>query len=52
MSRFKINGVYERYITNLLRMNLDKYILPSQHNKYNLLRNERRDRDIFFFINI
>lgn len=50
MSRFKINGVYERYIANLLGMNLDKYILHSQHNKYNLLRNERRYRDIFLFI--
>ena len=47
---FEMNDVYERYITNLLRRNLDKYIIHSQHNKYKLLRNEKTDRDIFSLI--
>ena len=47
---FEMNDVYERYITNLLEMNLDKYIIHSQHNKYKLLRNENTDRDIFSLI--
>lgn len=47
---FEMNNVYERYITNLLRRNLDKYIIHSQHNKYKLLRNENTDKDIFSLI--
>ena len=47
---FEMNDVYERYITNLLRRNLDKYIIHSQHNKYKLLRNENTDKDIFSLI--
>lgn len=44
---FEMNDVYERYITNLLRLNLDKYEVHSQHSKYKLLKNEKTDRDIF-----
>lgn len=44
---FEMNDVYERYITNLLRLNLDKYVVHSQHSKYKLLKNEKTDRDIF-----
>ena len=47
---FEMNDVYERYITNLLKMNFDEYIVHSQHNKYKLLRNEKTDRDIFSLI--
>lgn len=45
-----MNDVYERYIANLLRMNLDKYTIHSQHNKYKLLTSERTDKDIFSLI--
>lgn len=44
---FEMNDVYERYITNLLRLNLDKYEVHSQHSNYKLLKNEKNDRDIF-----
>ena len=44
---FEMNYIYEKYITNLLRMNLDKCIVHEQHNKYKLLKNERTDKDIF-----
>lgn len=44
---FEMNYVYERYITNLLRLNLDKYEVHSQHSNYKLLKNEKNDRDIF-----
>lgn len=47
---FEMNNVYERYITNLLKMNLDKYIIHSQHNKYKLLKKENTDKDIFSLI--
>lgn len=44
---FEMNDVYERYITNLLRLSLDKYEVHSQHSNYKLLKNEKNDRDIF-----
>lgn len=44
---FEMNEVYEKYITNLLLLNLDNCIVNSQHNKYKLLRNEKKDRGIF-----
>lgn len=44
---FEMNDVYEKYITNLLRLNLNKYNVYSQHSKYKLLKNEKTDRDIF-----
>lgn len=44
---FEMNDVYEKYITNLFRLNLSKYSVHSQHNKYKLLKNEKTDRDIF-----
>lgn len=44
---FEMNDVYEKYIANLLRMNLDKYTIHPQHNKYKLLKNEKTDKDIF-----
>lgn len=44
---FEMNDVYEKYITNLLRLNLNKYSVHSQHSKYKLLKNEKTDRDIF-----
>lgn len=47
---FEMNDVYEKYITNLLRMNLNKYVIHSQHSKYKLLKNEKTDKDIFSLI--
>lgn len=44
---FEMNDVYEKYITNLLKLNLNKYSVHSQHSKYKLLKNEKTDRDIF-----
>ncbi len=44
---FEMNYVYEKYITNLLRMSLKKYTVHAQHNKYKLLKNEKTDNDIF-----
>lgn len=44
---FEMNDVYEKYITNLLRLNLNKYNVNYQHSKYKLLKNEKTDRDIF-----
>lgn len=44
---FEMNDVYEKYITNLLKLNLNKYSVHHQHSKYKLLKNEKTDRDIF-----
>ena len=44
---FEMNDVYEKYITNLLRLSLDDCVVHSQHNKYKLLKNEKTDRDVF-----
>lgn len=44
---FEMNDVYERYITNLLIMHLDDYIIHSQHTKHKLLMNEKTNKSIF-----
>lgn len=44
---FEMNEVYERYISNLLSIHLEDYIVHSQHTKYKLLRNEKTSKNIF-----
>lgn len=44
---FEMNEVYERYITNLLSIHLEDYIVHSQHTKYKLLKNEKTNKNIF-----
>ena len=44
---FEMNDVYEKYITNLLMLNLDDCIIHSQHNNHKLLRNEKTNKSIF-----
>lgn len=44
---FEMNDVYEKYITNLLMLNLDDCIIHSQHSNHKLLRNEKTNKSIF-----
>ncbi|MGH4118801.1 McrC family protein [Clostridium sp.] len=44
---FKMNDVFEKYITKLLSMNLEDSIVHVQHSKYKLLVNEDTNNSIF-----
>ncbi|WP_160676556.1 McrC family protein [Clostridium sp. C8-1-8] len=44
---FKMNEVFEKYITRLLSMNLEDSIVKYQHSKYRLLVNEDTNNSIF-----
>lgn len=44
---FEMNDVYEKYITNLLMLNLDDFMIHSQHSNHKLLRNEKTSKSIF-----
>ena len=47
---FKMNEVFERYITNLLNRSFEVGIIHPQHFKYKLLVNEDTDKGIFKLI--
>lgn len=40
---FKMNDLFEKYIATLLNINLDDLIVHSQHSRYKLLVNERKN---------
>lgn len=44
---FKMNEVFEKYITRMLSSNLKNVIVYSQHSKYKLLVNEKKNTGVF-----